>query len=195
MSPASHKQPHRRGRYPARVSNPDALRAARLAAICALIGALLGAAIPGVFLLTATDRQVTADTARSRADFLRLQRQIAYAKLVTDARTLDQLVQAVDERSRQTDPVGDDCSARIEANQLYDAVQNDVATVELIGSDAAREAAGNVLQLFTGGIVGVVCQEAGVEKVSRLVHPRGSPTSTSDALQRFTEAGRHDLVR
>lgn len=122
------------------------LGAARVAAVAALLGALLGAAIPGVFLLTATDRQVESDAERSRDEFVRLQRQSAYAKFVTDANGLDEAVATEIRRTAGSQEY--DCPTLIELNKRYDELKADLALVRLIGSEPAIEAAFAVVGEF-----------------------------------------------
>lgn len=163
-----------------------------MAAMAALVGALLGAAIPGLFLLTATNRQAESETSRSLSEFLRLQRQAAYAKFFTDAKDLGEALAA--RNLQRLEKPAEDCPMRVELNMRRDELQSDLANVQLIGSDEARKAAHDVAVTFVALPILMLCTANGTERVFPQVDSitENRPVAEIDA---FLEAARRDLMK
>jgi hypothetical protein len=168
------------------------LKAARLAAVAALIGALIGAAVPGVFLLASTDRQVEGETDRSRAEFLRLQRQEAYAKFATDVRALDRTVRA---RGVFFDN-DQDCPSLIDTNEKYEGMMSALSLVNLIGSTSVRTAAAEAIAIFEFFPYAPRCIVGGTEKALPRIEFQVKVSSDEHVigLDDFIAEARKDLV-
>lgn len=166
------------------------MRATRLAAVAALIGALLGAALPGVFMLTATDRQADSETSRSLSEFLRLQRQAAYAKFYADAKDFGEAVAARD--LQRLEKPEDDCPMRLDLNRRRDELLSDLANVQLVGSEEAREAASDVAGSFAAFPILMLCTVDGSERFLPQVEIVREDRPV-DAIDAFLQAARRDL--
>lgn len=164
------------------------MKAARLAAAAALVGALLGASVPGVFTLTATNRQVEGETVRSRSEFLRLQRQEAYAKFVTDVRNLDVMINTIGSAGANV------CGSLVELNRQYDEMENGRALVSLIGSGPARDSGERVSSYYKKTPLSKPCVVDGVDRLMFEVTWSAKGDRNNPFILKFIEAARRDLT-
>src|SRR5664280_24230 len=109
-----------------------------LAAVAAIIFSLVAVNSSNTANRATAELQAGAETDRSRAEFLRTQRQIAYAKLIDDDSKLSQLYHSSDMQSSDAEKASKSNTAFMSSLGDFSL---DVSTVQIIGSDAAIQAA------------------------------------------------------
>jgi hypothetical protein len=117
--------------------------------IAALIGGLMGAVVSGAFALANTNRQIGGESERSRAEFLRSQRQESYGQFINDMNMLSVAEQrlrtaiegAIGNQKRATeDATVSQALAAVKDAQI--AAQRDYAEIRVVGSQDATDAFG-----------------------------------------------------
>ncbi|GAA5121750.1 hypothetical protein [Pseudonocardia adelaidensis] len=130
----------RRGREGGNVS------AAKLGAVAALIGAVIGAVGAGLPAWLTTSAQITAEDARSNAEFVRDQRREAYAAVVTlNTRLLDSMNRLL----IATLSRGDYNSQHADFEAAYLELETAASSVELFGSPEASTSVGEMVRRYS----------------------------------------------
>lgn len=113
-------------------------------ATIALIGAALGAAGAGIPALIGSSNQITAEDARSRAEFDREQRQEAYAALLQAQGRLADTHTDWRQEALRSAPSSHSRQGPLDA---YDEFDQALSIVLVVGSDKAVEAASNLAEI------------------------------------------------
>lgn len=164
------------------------LRVALIAAGVSVAVALIG----GVFTYNAATTEVRGEAERSHAEFLRGQRQTLYAEFIVQAQEFEDAVTGASAASAQGNRLPD-CPTRLALAEQHGRLRHSVASIQVVGSSAAREAASDVLDAFARSEAAEVCpSDAGAELVG-LFYP--DHEEVGDGLARFTAAARADLLQ
>ena len=157
-------------------------------AIVSAAAAVLAVLIGGAASYVVADKQVASQERQSQADFLRAQRQTAYAKFVADTADLLTAVRVSDEQQAVA-PTAEQVGTRVAA------VQAETEQLDLLaGSDTRQHAAAmyNALRDLrdkyssASDCPAAACTAAAAQEVAAI-------TNLSNALSDFTEAARAEL--
>jgi len=138
------------------------LRIARIAAIAAICGALLGALGTGIPLLLTSDSQIVAAEKLSSEGFLREQRRAAYAELIQADQALQQVEQdcvsdifEADGFVVLTPTTAEIAAIRSRLDVAYPAVAKAAANVQLIAPSETANLAGNLAKVQSATVAGM----------------------------------------
>ena len=126
---------------------PVELWVAVIGMIGVLAGAFVGGVVTGGYSLATAERQISADNERSVNEFLRPQRQEAYAKFILSEETLSRAEGDFSDAIKPEILITDasklfDLITRV--NAAYDVFREDYARVKLVGSAKAVDVARDI---------------------------------------------------
>jgi hypothetical protein len=156
-------------------------------AIIALVAALLGSGVGGVATYLSTHDQIKNQVRQSQTDFLRSQRQIAYAALVNDVITLSpvefsyagDLLAAATDKDKPLPPIPGTYTREI------DQLNQDSSVVQIVGS---TQAAKKALTLAARLNVFLLTSRVRLKAYER-TRPTQSMVDSASALDRSLENG------
>jgi hypothetical protein len=189
------------------IESPPEVKAARFGGVAAILAGILGGLVVSVGTVYVTNLQVSAEDDRSRVEFLRTQQQGAYANFIADSNALDDatnqyytdVVEASARLSGDEGEIDAYWAARTAGEQqlasTYRELSNSLSVVQLIGSSAAANEAGQVGQvqrdamrdLRRASIDGSNSADVARQRL------RNAQLERTRLLERFVAAARRDL--
>jgi len=203
-------------------SGTGGVSVAWIAAVAAIVGTLLGAAVTGHYTTAATDSQIAAESKRTTTEFLREQKAV-YAAFIADETELTRKesefesllfhpevnsMPALKETDATKGAIGTTVPAsnieqleqlRNQIPVIFDRVNKGNNSIQLIGSETARAASKNVVNLhfqplaeiLEGGPI-VNRPQSGFPELEKLESIPG-PNPPASPIDEFLAAARKDL--
>jgi hypothetical protein len=158
--------------------------AAILAAALALVGTLWSARVAAQAAIDSVSQQLSGETERSRAEFLRGQRQVMYTKMVKDESDLIAVelsyANSVDDIMEEGKSAADLDTSSDQFDRYFNTVQVNEYSLQLIGSPEMRDAYGRIVNAH--GVLVVQLVEFG-----KALKSGKRPPNMADVIQQKVE--------